>query len=148
MSTTVKVQITHELSLQDVANIMITAFEGGISYWCPSAQAVELTASGWQQLVGQRYDEQRIDGCGPYANPSFWDKTDIKRGYILFHDPDEEGHFQKIERVVTVNRIGSAITKLNQINPEVAMRIVTEQYDANDADVLIQVAAFEEVVYG
>ena len=134
-----------------IADWAITALEGGIGYWCDSAECVERDDHGnWQPLIHEGYSAFVVDGVGPYANPEFWDND--KRGYRL-HDEYEES---SIDKVLTL----SAMLKALQHQPpsrkgvsdnwmrKVVDRLLSEQYDAEDADTLVQIAVFKEVVYG
>lgn len=142
MSKTFTIQCTREVTTQEMAYWVITAFEGGINYWVNGATAVERTASGWQELTGGRYEAQMDGKCGPYANPEFWENP--HHGYSILPEDDEP-----CERVLTANRLIAGIQAMvrDQRNEEVT-RLITEQYDANDADTLLQYALFSEVVYG
>ena len=139
---TVKTEV--ELTSEDIANIVITAFEGGISYWCGEVELVEFTMSnGWQPVSTKRYDELMIDGCGPYANPKLWEVDEHNIGYRL---TDDEG-----ETIATILSVATILKALNHPLPnqeEVVRRIVTDEYDALDADCIVQSAVFNEVVYG
>jgi hypothetical protein len=136
---------------KDIANIVITAFEGGISYWCNQAHAIERDDQGkFRNVTGDRYDEFMIDGCGPYANPEFWDNA--KRGYKLFDEYEE----QFCDHELTLSSLLKALQyqppkrrgESNNWFRKLVNRIVDEEYDAADADVLVQIAVFGEVVYG
>ena len=136
---------------QLVADWVITAFEGGSSYWCDLAECVERDDKGqWVEITGDRYKSFQIDGIGPYANPEFWEND--KRGYRLHDEYDEKW----IQKVLTL----SGLLKALQYQPpkhkfatpnwyrKVVSSLITENYDAGDADTLVQVAVFGELVYG
>lgn len=139
-----------ELSNEDIANIVITAFEGGISYWCDRAEAIKLEPSmgGWRRVLGDEYNSLLTEnGCSPYANPDFWAVDNY--GYKL-HDQLEEAD---VPKMLTATCIAMALQKLadsdKQWNQRLAARLLEPgDYDASDADTLIQVAVFGEVVYG
>jgi hypothetical protein len=145
--------LKHETTITDqtIADLVITAFEGGITYWCDSARAVERDDHGdWQLVEGDRYDSFKLDGCGPYTNPEFWDND--KRGYRLHDQYDEV----EIPKVLTLSAILNALhhqpkdakgTPMNWMR-KLVDRVVEEQYDAEDADTLVQIAVFNHVVYG
>lgn len=136
---------------KDIAYWVITAFEGGITYWCDGAEAMERDENGqWQKLTGDRYVANQIDGCGPYANPEFWENG--LRGYRLY-DPYEQ---KWCDHVLTMAAIRKALNyqppKRKGISTnwfrKVVERLVEEDYDAGDADTIVQIAVFGEVVYG
>ena len=137
---------------QLIADIAVTAFEGGISYWCDRAEAVKRNEHGeWERVLGDEYEGWLTEsGVSPYANPEFWDNG--KRGYRLY-DPYEE---RWCDHVLTM----SGLLKAMHYQPphrkgvsdnwfrKVIDRIASEQYDAADADCLVQIAVFGEGVYG
>jgi len=145
-----------ELSNEDIANIVITAFEGGISYWCDRAEAVkhkELDlvapgASGWVRILGDEYNDLLTeDRCSPYANPYFWAVDHY--GYRL-HDQFEEAD---VPLVLRASRIAMVLQKLADSDDlwdqnRAARLLEPGRYDADDADYLIQMSVFDEVVYG
>jgi hypothetical protein len=153
-------KVKSETTITDklIAYIVITAFEGGSAFWCDSARCVERDAKGdWQEVEGDRYKALMTeDGCGPYANPEFWDND--KRGYRL-HDEYEEAD---IPKVLTLSAILKALQwqqpkptpneKRFGINPnwyrKIVDRVLSEDYDAGDADAVVQIAVFNELVYG
>ncbi len=153
---TVKSEAT--ISDQLISDIVVTAFEGGSTFWCDQAQCVERDDNGdWQLVEGDRYKALKTtDGCGPYANPEFWDND--KRGYRL-HDQYEE---QNVPKTLTMAAILKALQwqqpkptpqqKQYGMNPnwyrKVVDRVLSEEYDAGDADIVVQIAVFNDYVYG
>jgi len=140
-----------------IADIVVTAFEGGISYWCSNAVPVERDDKGdWQIISAARFEVLAAGHAPMYDNPDFWEND--KRGYML-HDEYEE---KPIEKVLTLAGILTALQwqqpkptpkeKQYGINPNwfraVVDRIKDEEYDAADADAVVQIAVFNEVVYG
>lgn len=149
---TFTVQRDRVVTQKDIAYWVITAFEGGSTYWCDSAEAVARDKNGeWQALTGDAYDQYVENGIGPYANPEFWENG--LRGYRLY-DPCEEAW------VPTVLTMASIRHALNNYQPpkkrgisqnwfrKVVDRLIDEDYDAGDADTIVQIAVFGEVVYG
>lgn len=141
----IKLTQRKELSDQDIANIVITAFEGGSNYWMEGARPALLTASGWHEMSNSLRKYWRTEnGCGPYANPEFWE-SDL-RGYLIALE-DCYAHYP-----LTASRISAQLQDMaSDENPwvnDVAARLLNEEYDADDADYLIQMAVHGEVVYG
>jgi hypothetical protein len=145
------IQAERRVTDGDIADIVITAMEGGSVYWCDKAEAVARDEHGdWQPIEGDQYDSFVVDGVGPYANPEFWDND--KRGYKMHDEYDEAW----IPKVLTL----SALLKATQYQPphnkhqsdnwfrKVVDSVITGDFDAGDADTLVQVAVFGEVVYG
>lgn len=157
----IEITIKHELNQSDVTNIIITAFEGGIGYWCDSAEPVELTASGWHAMSGETYkkwvkkDTEIGFSLPPYANEEFWSwafaywHQNPERGYALHDEYDENW----ISTHLTLRSLQNGIDAMQRDNQrgkwnETLSRLANEQYDAEDADVLVQFAVFGELVYG
>lgn len=149
----IEINIKHELNQSDVTNIIITAFEGGIGYWCDEVEPVELTASGWQAMSGETYKKwtKKDTEIGfvlpPYANEMFWGEAE--RGYALHDEYDENWCSMHL----TIRSLQNGINAMIKDDPrgnwdETLSRLVNEQYDAEDADVLVQFAVFGELVYG
>lgn len=148
---TFTVRTNHELTQSDIADIVITAFEGGINYWSGGCKPVKRDEKGqWVDISDREYEALKIDGCGAYANPEFW--VNDSRGYMMW-DAGEEAW---IPKVLTASAIVKAFNyqppKNKYATPnwfrKVCDRVFREQYDASDADVLVQVAVFNELVYG
>jgi len=142
-----EVTVTDEL----IAEWVITAFEGGMTYWADEVECVERDANGdWQGLPTERYESFKLDGCGPYTNPEFWEND--SRGYRIY-DLYEEAW---IPKVLTLASLLKALKhqpkqvkgQSNNWFKKVVRSLCNEQYDAGDADILVQVAVFNEVVYG
>lgn len=134
---------------QQIADWVVTAFEGGISYWCEAATCVQRDQHGdWEELTGAGYDAYVVDRVGPYANPEFWDND--KRGYRITTDEGTQ------KKVLTLSAIMKALNyqpkqvkgQSNNWYRKVTTRLLGENYDADDADILVQVAIFNEVIYG
>lgn len=113
--------MTRVLSSQDVADLIVTAFEGGINYWC-----------GGTNLVKGENVEQPWYSC-----PKFYEK-DFE---IVLDDAEGDDGPWKL----TPDAIRRGIDKMPL---ELAQAIFDEEYDANDADTFIQLCLFGEIVYG
>lgn len=142
-----EVTVTDEL----IADWVVTAFEGGILYWAAEVYCVERDEHGeWKGTPTERYKSFMKGGCGPYTNPDFWDND--KRGYRIY-DINEEAW---IPKVLTLAGLLKALKyqpkrvkgQSNNWFKKVVRRLVNEDYDADDADILVQIAVFNEVVYG
>lgn len=148
---TVSLQDDHEITDQLIADWVITAFEGGSTYWFDKAECVKRDQKGeWVRVLGDDYDQWVEDGVGPYANPEFWDND--SRGYRLY-DTYEEAW---VSKVLTMSAMLKALKyqppKQKHVSPnwfsKTVRSLIDEEYDAGDADALIQVAVFNELVYG
>ena len=120
---TVRPEIEVNLTQQDIDDIMVSALEGGINYWCREAEVVE---------------EKR---CGD------WGHVQIARGgSLILHDAESSDKWElTLEKFL--NGVKLYFEDGCHVNVE-DNRIDTGDMDANDADCIIQLAIFGEVVFG
>lgn len=107
VTRTTTVQITNE----DIDDIMVTAFEGGINHWCE-----RVYVNDW---LGAKFASELIALGGTV--------------HLKVDDEYET-------RTLTRDKLLQALVAMPEFD--------LEDYDANDADNLIQTAVFGEVVYG
>lgn len=119
------VQINVNIKEEDIDDIMCAAFEGGINYWCNTAE-----------VVG--------DYLGEYASEQ------ISRGGTLrLHDMEAEKVYE-LTLDMFINGFKLWVENgANEFGGVTANGIVdTCNIDAADADAIIQYAIFGEVIYG
>ena len=125
-----KITRTVEISDELIEDILCTAFEGGITYWADNISCED------------NKDMKKVGGC----KHEYLTKTKKKDAVMYIHDiSDEQKH------PITKKSIIDALQKMD--SPEykytkALSRILNEQYDADDADIVVQTACFGEVVYG
>ena len=120
---------------QTVTDALITAFEGGITYWC--------------HMVRPLKDGKWIvpDDPGPlwYSKPAQFAELDWAIR-IWF---DAGGEHPEETKDITADALRHGFTLLAEKFPERFQRFLDPgAADAEDADVWFQLAAFGEVVYG
>ena len=115
-----KAEIEVKLTEQDIDDIMCSALEGGICYWCECAE-----------VIGGKY-------FGEYASEQ------ISRGgsLMLYHEDGEneltiENLLKGIKRVVAEGRL---IVEDGRID--------CGEVDAEIADMIVQYAIFDELIFG
>jgi hypothetical protein len=123
------VTIKHELSTRLVADLIVTAFEGGSNYWIDRGEYDD------EVLVNELCHSPTYD-C-----PEYWDRGGAMSLYAD-DEPDVEPDLHL--SLVTIQ----AALNNDELANGIKARIVAEDYDANDADVVIQFAVFGEIVYG
>lgn len=128
---------------EDIINLFVDALEGGSNYWYHIRhlpKEVRYKAKEMNQSVSE--------AIGEYI---------LKGGYVQFYDAEEEyddddyteTHSDKgLLGTVDMDSILEAITIIKKDYPEVWENILDEQYDANDADIFLQLCVMGEVVYG
>jgi hypothetical protein len=128
---------------EDIVNLFVTSLEGGSNYWylikhLPNDVVYKINVLGTptSEAIGQHI---------------------LKGGYIQFYDvegEDDEDDYQAqhsdkdLLGTVDLNAILEAITLVKRDYPEVWNNILDEQYDANDADIFLQLCVMGDVVFG
>lgn len=118
----VRVESVWDLTEQDISDLLVTAFEGGINYWCVGIDVPRFpdganAASDVPGLGGVIY---LVDGGDGERYPL--DLHGLLQGVRLY-------------------------CNLNEVNPATLFGMHGD-YDANDADQIVQLALFGSVVYG
>jgi len=128
---------------EDIINLFVDALEGGSNYWYEIRhlpKEVRYKAKEMGQPISETIGEYILNG-----------------GYVQFYDSEEEyddddygeTHSDNgLLGTVDMDSILEAITLIKKDYPEVWENILDEQYDANDADIFLQLCVMGEVVYG
>jgi len=122
----ITVEKTYHIGSQRVADLLVTAFEGGSNYWISHASP-EFA-----------YNLADLD-TNWYATASF-----LNRGDWRIRITEDEGD----EHFVTKHNLAKGFELLAQDNIQILDSIVDENYDASDADIWLQLAIFGGIVYG
>ena len=117
--------INFKLNMQDIDDIMVCALEGGINYWCSEAKVIG-------EYLGEYASEQ------------------ISRGGILelYDTEDDEVYLLDIKKFI--QGFEAWVENGYDYNGAVSAngKVDTSLIDAGDADTIIQLALFDEIVYG
>ena len=123
--------INHRIEISDelIENILCSAFEGGITYWANNVSC---------------HDNDDMKKVGGWKS-RYLTRTKLKNAKLIIHT------ISGGEVAMTKKSIIDALQKMD--TPEYSYtkalgRILSEQYDADDADIVVQTACFGEVVYG
>lgn len=120
-----KVEMTVELTQQDVDDIMCCALEGGINYWCNKAEVVE------SKYYGEYASEQ------------------ISRGGSLRLYDCEEDDVYVLDLEKFIAGFKSWLANGYDVHGAVQSgKIDCCNIDADDADQIVQFALFGDIVYG
>ena len=125
MEYTISVERKIKVTDQDIDDIIATAFEGGINYWCYKAEVVG-------DYLGEFASEQISRG-----------------GTVRLYDSVEDAVYE-----LTLENFMEGLTKAIEDNwyDEYGWydgnSIDTCNVDADVADVIIQLALFDDVIYG
>jgi len=113
---------------KDLLNWIVTAVEGGINYWCDGVNVESIT------------EQEQVKFGLKYRNASNQFAYALLAGHtvtLYVYDDDNA--------IVSMDAIKKALTI---IELERFCRLISGEYDAEDIDVLIQLAAFKTLVYG
>ena len=122
-----KITITVEISDKMIEDILCSAFEGGITYWAENVSCKDND------------DMKKVGGW----KHEYLTKTKKKDAIMYIHDIETGERYP-----ITKKSIIDALQKLDAEHSETLDRILSEQYDAHDADIVVQTACFGHVVFG
>lgn len=120
-----------EITAQQVADLMVTAFEGGSGYWCG--------VHGY--TLNRPKTSDRVEPW--YADPNTWSNPFI----IVFYDIEDEAETWTLDN----QKLAEGLKAYAQAYPEALARDFTEdgyEGDADDADTALQMILFGTLVYG
>ena len=116
-----------EISDELIENVLAEAFMGGIVYWADNISCEDIK------------DMHKVGGW----KHEYLTKTKKKDAVMYIHDGETGEKYP-----MTKKSIIDALQKLDAEYPEILDRILNEQYDADDADIALQMACFGEIVFG
>lgn len=122
-----KIKVVHEIIVtqEDIDDIMSSALEGGINYWCCKAE-----------VVGEY--------LGTYASEQI-----ARGGTLLLHDSEGDDVYE-LTLEMLLDGIGQAYEEnyFSEYEWCDGQTVDTCQVDAEVADVIVQLALFNEIVFG
>ena len=116
-----------EISDELIENVLAEAFMGGIVYWADNISCEDIK------------DMHKVGGW----KHEYLTKTKKKDAVMYIHDGETGEKYP-----MTKKSIVDALQKLDAEHSETLDRILSEQYDADDADIVVQTACFGEIVFG
>ena len=119
------VQISDDL----IESLLCSAFEGGITYWANNVSCE---------------DKEDMKETGGWKH-EYLTKTKKKDAVMYIHDID--GGRVEITKKSIIDALQKMDYKENGCT-RALQRILNEQYDSDDADLLVQMACFGKVIYG
>tara|TARA_R100000781_G_scaffold56242_1_gene36534 strand:- start:7 stop:402 length:396 start_codon:yes stop_codon:yes gene_type:complete len=119
-----------EISDEMIEHLLCSAFEGGITYWANNVSCKDND------------DMKKVGGW----KHEYLTKTKKKDAVMYIHDIETGEKYQ-----ITKKSVIDALQKMD--NPEykytkALKRILDGQWDADDADIVVQTACFGQVVFG
>jgi len=121
----IKAIIEVDITEEDIDDIVCAALEGGVNYWCNRAE-----------VVG--------DYLGEYGHEQI-----ARNGTLLLHDAEEDEVYElTLEKFVKGVRMAIEQGFYADYGWYADGKIDTCLVDADVADVIIQLALFDDVIYG
>ena len=117
-----------EISDELIEDVLCCAFEGGITYWANNVSCKDND------------DMKKVGGW----KHEYLTKTKKKDAVMYIHDTESEEKYP-----ITKKSIIDALQKMDNLKYTKTLdNILGEVYDADDADVFVQIACFGQVIYG
>ena len=113
--------IVDQISTQEIDDLMVTAFEGGINYWCGYAEIVEK----------------------PETECTLKSEVISRNGALELFD-DESDDTWILTREKFLKGVEKALNHFEYSN----IQDMIENHDAETVDVIIQYALFDEIIFG
>lgn len=122
----IKVENIYTVTDEDIDDIMCSAFEGGITYWCRKVDVVG-------KFLGEYASEQISRG-----------------GALILWDSEEDNVSYTLDKEMLLKGVELAITNRDYEEYEWYENGVLDcaQVDADVADCIVQYALFGEIIFG
>ena len=121
----IEVNMNIKVTAEDIDDIMCSALEGGITYWCNKAE-----------VVG--------DYLGKYASEQI-----ARNGTLKLYDAEEDEVYElTLEKLLKGIRLAVQGNYYADYDWHDGTTLDPCQIDAEVADVIIQLALFDDVIYG
>lgn len=113
---------------EQINDIVSTAFEGGINYWCSKSE-----------VIG-----------GDYLGCNYGSEVISKGGKILLHEVEDDHVDNEEEYTLTKEKVLAGIQLFVEkgFTQDDHIKLDLENYDANDADLIVQYGLFGKLVFG
>lgn len=143
-----------EFLYEVLEDVFITAFEGGSNYWLSFSdktfEKISISTNG--KMKGRSFSEKALAAILFYGEGLR--VIDVENGEILCKSLDLDtikNRYAKLDSILTNSRISLPDGKGNgceDVLRRAMFNILQENYDANDADVIMQYLCLEDIVYG
>ena len=142
------------LSKKELSDLLVTAWEGGSNYWVDSAKYIspkgmtydELHHLAWENLPEEDKEFWKEEKGVPLYSmlPYIPSSVKWKIRFVPTDVINEEGE----KFYLTAENMKEAGPQVAKTHPQIFKRIKEGQFDAGDADVWLQTALFNEVIFG
>lgn len=132
--TTYAIPTVANVTQQQVDDLLCTAFEGGITYWCPTFEVL---------IDGHEAEE--------YPEGARWGHETLTRGCTIRLTDSESAYYNEDEQpdhyVLTLEDFLKGI-RMAAAHFRQSVDTFLEEQDADSADAAVQFALFDKLVYG
>ena len=137
MEHILKVEVSYKFSPQEIADLMVTALEGGINYWCGKARMMVSSQSSKDLFP-------RFEGVLACDDNNVLCASDVIAygGKLVLRDIEDPTEVWVLDSEKMLKGIGMYCSE-NNISPSELM----DDYDADTADAIVQYGLFNELVY-
>lgn len=154
---TIKIEVNVVIEQEDIANLLTTAFYGGITYWCPKFTTIDMKES-----KDKCYEEKIAEHLFNGGKVTFYedeDESGIEEEFIAhtvgldeflkgIHqylvESGRDSLYEETRSKKAINERGVVYTA----GTETITKIDWGNIDANEADSMIQYICFGEIIYG
>ncbi len=131
-----KIKTTVDVEIKDIIDLICIGVEGGMMDWCQTMDADIPKDSDISEIPEDMHDFPR------YYAPF------VKGGAINFVVDETEGDEEPKKVRVGIRRIEAAMQMMADKYPHHFRDFIDDNSDAITGDVFVQLAVFEEVVFG
>lgn len=125
MAEKITISLDVEVTDQNIDDIMVTALEGGINYWCNKAVVVN------NDYRGNKYASGVIS----------------RNGTLLLCDSEDSKEYE-LDRTKFIKGLKMFLQESSSAHCLDGNDLDTGMVDADDADAIIQYALFDDIIYG
>jgi len=121
----------HTFTPEDINDLIVTALEGGITYWC-------------RQAIMMKNENNKYLGVDPSDQDKVQFASDLigYGGTLILIDSETDEEYE-----LTLDKMLEGI-KVHCTAKGIALSDLIDQHDAEDVDCIVQYALFNEITFG
>jgi hypothetical protein len=127
----ISITIEQEISPEDINDLVVTALEGGINHWCRKAKKKRNADGSWFGVAPENQD--KIEFASDLIGYN---------GVLTICDAESSDKWE-----LTLENVLKGI-QMRCTNKKILVAELMDDYDADDADAIVQYALFNELVFG
>ena len=128
----IEIIVNHVFTPEEINDLIVTALEGGINYWCRKAH-IKRNTDGFSYFGVTEEDQDKVK----YASDAIG-----YNGTLILYDIESSDKWE-----LTLENVLKGI-KLHCTERHIAPSDLMDDYDADDCDAIVQYALFNEVQFG